>query len=91
MDVDKVYTDVNIDSGLIINNRVLVPIRDIFEWFNVDVKWKSASDAIVATKGKTKIVIKVGSKTATVNGKAVSLDVAPRTIDGTTYVPLQNF
>jgi hypothetical protein len=35
------------------------------------------------------MVMTIGSKTATVNGKAVTLDVAPTIVAGRTFVPLR--
>lgn len=44
----------------------------------------------VVTKGKQKVIImKLGSTTATVDGKTVKLDAAPVTVDGRTLVPVR--
>lgn len=69
------------------NNRVMVPMRAIFQELGANVIWDAKTRSITATKGKTVIKLKVDSKQATINGKPVTLDVAPFIQSGTTFVP----
>ena len=73
----------------IIDGRVMVPMRTIFESFGAKVKWDNKDTKITATKGDTTIVMYVGSRTMRVNDKTVRLDVAPQIVDGRTLVPVR--
>ena len=66
----KISTDV---PAIVINSRTLVPVRAITESLGADVKWDGSKMQATVTKDSKKIVLKVGSSKATVNGKRVSL------------------
>ncbi|WP_244562799.1 copper amine oxidase N-terminal domain-containing protein [Paenibacillus uliginis] len=76
-------------APIMVNGSVLVPMRPIFESLQASVKWDQKSQTVNSTKGSTKIKLKMGSKQASVNGKGVALDIAPRSVKGTTMVPLR--
>ncbi|CAM4275853.1 stalk domain-containing protein [Paenibacillus tarimensis] len=44
---------------------------------------------VTAAPSKAKVILKLGSKSATVNGEKVKLDVAPIALKGVTYLPLR--
>ncbi|MCX7745317.1 MAG: copper amine oxidase N-terminal domain-containing protein [Clostridia bacterium] len=71
----------------IVEGRTLVPLRKIFEALNANVVWEASTKTITGTKGETRVVLKVGSTQATINGVIKVLDVAPTVIDGRTLVP----
>lgn len=71
------------------NNRILVPLRGIFESLWANVNWDPKTQTITAVKDKTKVILKIGSKYATVNGKAVAIDVPAKVIKNRTLVPLR--
>ncbi|GEM_PF-4808575 len=73
-----------IESG-----TTLVPMRKIFEALDADVTWVSKTQQIVATHGKTYIILKIGSTVAEINGTNVNLVVAPKIVDGSTFVPVR--
>ena len=72
----------------IINGRTMVPIRFVAENLGFEVEWNKA-DKTIAIGENGKVVIKVGSATATVDGKTVALDSAPVIENGRTLVPLR--
>lgn len=76
-------------APMMVNGSVLVPMRPIFESLQASVKWDQKSQTVTSSKGTTNIKLKMGSKQATVNGKVVALDSAPRSVQGTTMVPLR--
>lgn len=76
-------------APIIQNGRVLVPLRGIFEDLGTLVEWEPTTKTINASKGQTKLIIKIGSSIASINGKPIYLDVAPVIIDGRTRVPLR--
>lgn len=65
----------------------MVPLRAIFEAFNASIKWNQKTQTVTATKDDTTIMLKIGSKTATINNKAVTLDVPGQNLKGRTMVP----
>lgn len=67
----------------------LVPMRKIFEALDADVTWVSKTQQIVATHGKTYIILKIGSTVAEINGTNVNLAVAPKIVNGSTFVPVR--
>ncbi|MBP2002742.1 hypothetical protein J2Z69_003853 [Paenibacillus shirakamiensis] len=79
----------------IIKGTTLVPFRAISEALGIQVNWESKTKQIVAVKnleqGSSKVVLTLGSKTASVNGQSAPLAIAPQTLHGTTMIPLSFF
>jgi hypothetical protein len=81
-----------IDKG---SGRTMVPMRFVGEAFGASVTWNAATRRVsVETEGtpnhkSLSMVMTIGSKTATVNGKSVTLDVVPAIVAGRTFVPLR--
>jgi len=69
--------------------RVMVPLRGVLEKMGANVDWLASSQTVVATKGDMELNLPIGSRTATVNGRDVRLDVPAMTIAGSTMVPLR--
>ncbi|WP_405155179.1 stalk domain-containing protein [Paenibacillus sp. FSL K6-0108] len=69
--------------------RVLVPLRSIFEGLDATVKYTNKTKTITANRGDQEVSLKLGSKTAYINGEAVALDVPANTIKGNTMVPIR--
>lgn len=74
-------------APVMVNGRTMVPLRAIFEAFNATIKWNQKAQTVTATKADTTIMLKIGSKTATINNKAVNLDVPGLNLKGRTMVP----
>lgn len=72
-----------------VNGRVLVPLRAIFEALGAQVKWDANTQTITGTKDSKTIVLKVNSKNAVVSGKNTTLDVPAQIISGRTFVPVR--
>ncbi|MCK8485914.1 copper amine oxidase N-terminal domain-containing protein [Paenibacillus sp. MBLB2552] len=74
------------------NGTSFVPLRYLSEQLDAEVKWTPGSGQLVVIDDLTgkQIVLKVGSKQATVDGKVVQLS-QPAFVhkDGSTYVPLR--
>lgn len=71
------------------NNRVLVPMRTIFEVMGAAVEWDAKTSTVKAKRGNTYILLPLNSKQATINGEKKSLDVPAKAIKGRTMVPLR--
>lgn len=77
------------NKAMIKNGVTLVPLRGIFEGLGANVNWNASNKTIDASKGSTKIWLKIGSKTTKVNGKSVTISVPAQIVNGSTLVPLR--
>lgn len=88
---------VTIDDELIVfdsepfieNGTTLVPMRKIFEALNSDVEWVNETKQIIATDENNCIILTIDSLEAQKNGNNINLLVAPKIINGLTYVPVR--
>jgi len=72
-----------------INGRVLVPVRGVLESLGADVGWNEQTQTVVANNGHVAIELHLGDHSASVDGRAVDLDVPAQAIAGHTMVPLR--
>ncbi len=73
----------------IIEGRTLVPVREIFESMGAVVTWDDKQQTIIATRGENVVVLNIGEKDASKDGKSIQLDVAPQIVGNRTLVPLR--
>lgn len=73
----------------LVNGRILVPVKAIFEKLGATVGWDGSTKTVIAIKGDTVIKLKVDNKYALVNGKPIELDVPLKAINGRTLVPIR--
>ncbi|WP_142675812.1 S-layer homology domain-containing protein [Bacillus taeanensis] len=73
----------------LIEGRTLVPVRGVFEKLGAVVKWDGSTSTVTVVKNDRHITMKVGSKTAQVNGENIELDIPMKIINGRTMVPLR--
>jgi hypothetical protein len=89
----RVYVDgrlVNFDvPPQVIQGRVLVPVRGVFEQLGATVDYDARTQHIVALRGSQNVELTIGSRQAQVNGTPHLLDVPAFTINGRTMVPLR--
>lgn len=71
------------------NGSVMVPFRTLFEQLGLKVTWNKDKQTIIGEKEGTTIKMQVGLPNAEVNGKTISLAVAPTIVSGNTFVPLR--
>lgn len=71
------------------NGNVLVPLRAIFESLGATVEWNSSTQTVTATREGRTVVLTIGSKTAYINGAAVTLSAEPQLVNGYTMVPVR--
>lgn len=73
----------------IVNDRVLIPVRGLFENLGCRVTWEqSTSTAIVQNQNKT-IKIPLGKKYIMVDGKKINTDVPAQIINSRTLIPVR--
>lgn len=68
---------------------MLLPMRDVFEALQSEVKWFASEQKVMAIRGQTTIELWLGRTMATINGTPMQLPVAPTLVNGSTYVPLR--
>lgn len=71
------------------NGTTLVPMRAIFEALGMTLNWDDATKTATATNDDTEIKLTLGSTTAYVDGKATTLSVPAKSINGSTMVPVR--
>lgn len=76
-------------APIIDNGTTLVPLRLISENLNTTVSYNNEIKTISITSKDTSIHLTLGSTTVKVNEEIISLSIAPRSIKGTTMVPLR--
>lgn len=69
--------------------RTMVPLRFVGEAFGAEFTYDSVFKIIDITLGSDKIKMQVGKNSAFVNGKEITLDVAPYIVNGRTLVPIR--
>ena len=99
LQIDNPLMEVNggkeeIDKGrgtapVVVNGRTLVPIRAIVESFGGEVLWDDRTKAITLKLEDDTITLYVNKKTAQLNGKSKTLDVAPAIINERTFLPIR--
>jgi hypothetical protein len=72
-----------------VDGRVLVPIREVFERLGFNVEWQQETQTAVLSSGQHVMRITIGQNTFTTNGQTYQLDVPAQTIQGRTMVPLR--
>lgn len=68
-------------------DRTYVPMRYLGEMLGAEVVWDDAARTVTLTKGDTTVVFTIGSATYTVNGEAMTADVAPEIASDRTMLP----
>lgn len=90
---DKFVPTEGLMDPIVLDNRVLVPVREVFEKFGGKVSWSDETQSVTLdftntlSKENRKIVLTIGSRTATVDGESIRLDVPAKIINGKTMVP----
>ena len=72
---------------IILDNRTLVPVREVFEYLGGKVDWEGAQRRVDVTFDDKKISLWIDNKEATVNEQKISLDVPAKIINDKTMVP----
>ena len=81
---ERVKSDI---PAVIKNNRVLIPMRAIFEKFGAEVDWNGETRTVTAAAGDKMIVMQIGEEEIGVNGEIKEIDVAPQMLMNRTIVP----
>jgi hypothetical protein len=77
------------EQPFIEDGSTLVPFRSIFEKLGLTVSWNDDAQAVIGTSNQTTVELQIGKSTAKVNGILKELSVAPKIVNGSTFVPLR--
>ena len=73
----------------IINDRTMLAARAFYEKIGAKVEWNGKDRTVTVSKDNDKIVLKIDSDKASVNGKEVKLDSPAKIIKDKTYIPVR--
>jgi len=85
-DQPVMFTDT---SPMKINDRVMVPLRGVFEKLGADVRWNNDDMSIYASKGPKTVWLRIGDHQAKVDGNSVTLDQPAVLRGSSTLVPIR--
>ena len=71
------------------NDRIIVPLNEIFEALGAETSYDEGDGVIVATNAEQTVVMQVGNPEMGNGVDVISLDVTPRIIGERIYVPLR--
>ncbi len=71
------------------NDRVLVPVRAISESLGAKVEWDNDTSTANIVKDGKNITLQIGNNVMKIGVREITLDVAPKIIDGRTLVPVR--
>ena len=71
------------------DDRILVPMRFLFQKMGAEVEWQDATQTATATLNNEEVSFSIDNNTAKVNGIAESMDVPARMSNDRTMVPLR--
>lgn len=77
------------ESPVTFNDRVLVPMRKIFEALDADIDWNQDDMSVSAQKDGTLINMQIGSTLFQKDDSKIALDAAPILVNDTTMVPIR--
>lgn len=71
------------------NERVLVPMRAIFEKLGASVEWDDTAKKAIAVKDGDEVTIAIGENKITKNGSEIWIDVPAEIVNNRTLVPIR--
>ncbi|MEK4343630.1 TraB/GumN family protein [Paenibacillus sp. FSL P4-0184] len=87
--IDGTEVKLGNSNPVVEKGTTLVPMRPLLEKLNVNMNWNKKTQTVTGTKNGLALSLTIGSTTATVNGEKKKLEVAPKTINNVTYVPVR--
>ena len=71
----------------VVGGRTMIPVRCLAEQMGAEVSYDSTLKAARIVRAGVEIIMPIGSKTCTVNGKPFQMDAAPYIENGRTMIP----
>lgn len=79
----------NDQQPVVIDDRILVPARGVFEKMGMNVSWDAQRQLVTIKNDKLEINIAIDEKVLTVGNKKIFMDVPAKLINGRTMIPLR--
>ena len=76
-------------APMMVSNRVLVPLRGVFEELGATVNWDASKDLVTATRNGQTVELYIGKTTAMVGTRQLTLDQPATVVNGRAMVPLR--
>jgi hypothetical protein len=73
----------------IVDNRTLVPLRELAETLGCDVNWIAPDTIIISNDSENKLTLKINSPVYQIGNEEYSADAAPQIINNYTYIPIR--
>ena len=73
----------------IVNSRILVPLRAIFEIMGASVDWDEDTQTVTAMTDDIMVILTIGDTSPTINGDVVLIDQPGIIVDSRTLAPLR--
>lgn len=86
VDNERLTSDI---APQIINDRVMLPFRSVFEKMGASVQWLANEKKIIAKKDSITLEMTIGEKSMLINSEHYQSDTAPIIIDDRTLVPVR--
>lgn len=74
---------------IIQNDRVLVPLRAIFEALDAEVGWDDTTQMVTAAKDDLQLSLRIGEPRMLLDDREITLDVSPQIVHDRTLVPVR--
>ncbi|MGV3618918.1 MAG: copper amine oxidase N-terminal domain-containing protein [Fimbriimonas sp.] len=74
---------------VLVGRRILIPLRGVFEKMGASVRYDARRKRVIASRGQTRVVMRLNSPTAVVNGERKLMDAWPRVSKGHVLVPIR--
>jgi len=71
------------------SDRVLVPLRAIFEALDATVEWNDETQTVTSTKGNTTVSMQINNTQYSVNTEQKTMDVPPLLLNSRTLIPVR--
>lgn len=77
------------DKPIEFNGRIMLPYKNLFEYFGFEVKWDGKRQKITAVRDSDTIEMNVGEKGYVKNGALFEFDTPPVLLNNCTYIPVR--
>ena len=85
--------DAKIETPIIppiqLDNRVLVPIREVFEPMGAKIEWKNLEKKVYIDYKDTLLILETNNKKAWMDGETIELDVPAKVVNNKIMVPVR--
>lgn len=78
-------------GALLMDSIALAPFRHVFERSGGFVDWNGPQRLVTGVKGAQNVQLRIGDRTALVNGEPITLQAEPFILYGRTHVPIRFF